>query len=289
MNNFKLIKLFFLIIFVISFISCNKTPKWLIHESGLQYRFITKRDDGTKTKKGDILLLKMKYTTEDDSILFDSREIKGTYRMQCLSASHTNGSIEDAFGLLNIGDSIELKIKAKSFYEKTRKINTPNGVDNESYLYFYIKLMGIQSVNDIKAERQALYHSNQEEEDNLLEHYIKIANINIKPTLSGLYYIEEKAGNGKKAQAGKKVTVHYTGKFIDGMVFDSSVEKNMPFTFTLGIGQVIQGWEEGIAKMHEGGKAQLIIPSALAYGSKQNSRIPPFSTLVFEIELLSVK
>jgi len=289
MNIIKLLQLLFIITFLSLLFSCNQEPKWQTHDSGLEYRFINKCEDGTKTQIGDILMLKMRYTTDNDSLLFDTREIKGAYRMQYLKPSHKGGSVEDAFGLLNIGDSIEFKIKAKSFYEKTRKINIPSNIDPESYLIFYLKLMGIQSVNDIKAERQALYHANQEEEDNLLEHYIKIANITVEPTLSGLYYIEKKAGTGKKAQAGKKVTVHYTGKFIDGMVFDSSVERNEPFIFTLGIGQVIQGWEEGIAKMSEGGKAQLIIPSALAYGGKKNSRIPPFSTLIFEIELLKVE
>jgi FKBP-type peptidyl-prolyl cis-trans isomerase len=96
-------------------------------------------------------------------------------------------------------------------------------------------------------------------------------------------------GTGIKATAGRKVTIHYTGKFIDGQIFDSSYERNKPFTFTLGALEVIPGLEEGVSLMQVGGKARLIIPSFLAYGEKQIGPIPPFSTLIFEIELLSVE
>ncbi len=167
-------------------------------------------------------------------------------------------------------------------------MSVPDNVEPNSNLNFFIKLSGIQSIQDIKKERQALYHENKIEEEALLEHYLQISNITVEPTLSGLYYIETKKGTGKKAQAGHKVTVNYTGKLIDGMVFDSSYDRHKPFTFLLGSGVVIQGWEEGISKMREGGKAQLIMPSALAYGEKGNSRIAPYSTLIFDVELIKV-
>jgi FKBP-type peptidyl-prolyl cis-trans isomerase len=82
--------------------------------------------------------------------------------------------------------------------------------------------------------------------------------------------------------------VHYTGSFLSGEVFDSSLERGETFTFEFGADEVIQGMEEGIGKMKSGGKAILIIPSNLAYGSQQYKMIPPFSTLVFEIELINI-
>jgi FKBP-type peptidyl-prolyl cis-trans isomerase len=109
-------------------------------------------------------------------------------------------------------------------------------------------------------------------------------------TASGLEYIEVEAGSGTQAEAGKTVSVHYTGKFQDGGVFDSSIPRGEPITFKLGAGNVIKGWDEGIALMKVGGKAQLIIPPALAYGERgAGGVIPPNATLVFDVELVSVK
>jgi peptidylprolyl isomerase len=109
-------------------------------------------------------------------------------------------------------------------------------------------------------------------------------------TASGLEYIEVEAGTGAQAEAGKTVSVHYTGKFQDGKVFDSSVARGEPITFRLGVGQVIKGWDEGIALMKVGGKAQLVIPSALGYGERgAGGVIPPNATLVFDVELIAVK
>ena len=109
-------------------------------------------------------------------------------------------------------------------------------------------------------------------------------------TTSGLEYIEVEAGTGAQAVAGKTVAVHYTGKFQDGKVFDSSVSRGEPIEFPLGKGRVIKGWDEGIALMKVGGKAQLSIPPALAYGERgAGGVIPPNATLVFDVELVSVK
>jgi len=109
-------------------------------------------------------------------------------------------------------------------------------------------------------------------------------------TASGLEYIEVEAGNGAQAEAGKTVSVHYTGKFQDGKVFDSSVSRGEPITFQLGKGKVIKGWDEGIALMKVGGKAQLIIPPELGYGERgAGGVIPPNATLLFDVELVDVK
>jgi FKBP-type peptidyl-prolyl cis-trans isomerase FkpA len=100
---------------------------------------------------------------------------------------------------------------------------------------------------------------------------------------------ELKAGTGAEAVAGKVVTVHYTGTLTDGKKFDSSLDRNQPFSFTLGRGEVIQGWDQGVAGMKVGGKRKLTIPSSLGYGAAgAGGVIPPNATLVFEVELLGV-
>ena len=109
-------------------------------------------------------------------------------------------------------------------------------------------------------------------------------------TASGLKYIDEVSGTGISPKAGQKVKVHYTGWLENGKKFDSSVDRNEPFDFTIGIGQVIKGWDEGVSTMKIGGKRKLIIPSGLAYGARgAGADIPPNATLIFEVQLLGVQ
>mgnify|MGYP001246707240 CR=1 FL=1 len=106
--------------------------------------------------------------------------------------------------------------------------------------------------------------------------------------LSGLKLYDFVVGTGETVNAGDIATVHYTGWLTNGTKFDSSVDRNEPFSFRLGVRNVILGWDEGVQGMRVGGKRQLVIPPALAYGNTGAGSIPPNSTLVFEIELLGV-
>jgi FKBP-type peptidyl-prolyl cis-trans isomerase len=109
-------------------------------------------------------------------------------------------------------------------------------------------------------------------------------------TASGLRYVDQVVGSGASPSLGKQVTVHYTGTLENGAKFDSSVDRGQPYTFVIGVGSVIKGWDEGVMTMKVGGKRKLIIPGNLGYGAMGSlPKIPPNATLLFDVELLGVK
>ena len=117
---------------------------------------------------------------------------------------------------------------------------------------------------------------------------------NAVTTSSGLKYIDVKVGTGASPQTGQTCVMHYTGWLYEngkkGAKFDSSVDRGQPFEFKIGVGQVIRGWDEGVATMKTGGKRTLIIPPSLGYGARgAGGVIPPNATLLFDVELLAVK
>jgi FKBP-type peptidyl-prolyl cis-trans isomerase FkpA len=109
-------------------------------------------------------------------------------------------------------------------------------------------------------------------------------------TRSGLAYIDQVIGTGAEPKTADTVTVHYTGYLTDGTKFDSSVDRKKPFSFVIGLGQVIKGWDEGVASMKVGGKRKLLIPSNLGYGARgAGGVIPPNADLIFDVELISIR
>jgi peptidylprolyl isomerase len=108
-------------------------------------------------------------------------------------------------------------------------------------------------------------------------------------TASGLQFIDVKVGDGASPQTGQTVVVHYTGWLANGTKFDSSVDRGQPFSFVIGTGQVIKGWDEGVATMKVGGKRRLIIPPELGYGANDYGPIPGNAQLIFDVELIQIK
>ena len=118
---------------------------------------------------------------------------------------------------------------------------------------------------------------------------MNVSRDDLETTSSGLQRADVEVGTGTEATPGRVVVVHYTGRLTNGDTFDSSRKRDEPFSFTLGAGEVIRGWDEGVAGMRVGGKRALVIPPALGYGSRPVGPIPANSTLVFDVELLDVR
>jgi FKBP-type peptidyl-prolyl cis-trans isomerase len=163
-------------------------------------------------------------------------------------------------------------------------------------IVYDVEIVDVQTKADYEKEQAETKKKEAEKKESakkdesiLRQKYLKDNKITVQPTADGLYYIEKAKGTGAQAAPGKKVKVQYTGTLLDGKKFDSSRDRKEPYEFTLGKGQVIPGWDEGIAMMKKGGMATLIVPSTLGYGDRDMGQIPPYSTLVFDIELLDVQ
>lgn len=148
------------------------------------------------------------------------------------------------------------------------------------------KFNAVEAFRTFEGERE----KRQAAEKKAKEEAIESVAAGFDKTSSGLRYKIINKGTGKKAEKGAMVSVHYKGQLLDGTVFDSSYSRKQPIDFTLGIGQVIPGWDEGIQLLKVGDKARLVIPSELAYGSQgAGGVIPPDAILIFDVELMAVK
>jgi len=273
-------------ILIISFLhSCEK--KFNKTESGIEYRFIQKNSQTKKINPGDIVELNMKYTNERDSVLYDTYELMSPFRIR-VSENILPGTIDEALNLMNEEDSAIFKLDAEKFFVETKKEEIPAYIKPGEKLIFYIKVKKVISFSEFLEEKKKIHIENEKEEEQMIKHYLMISNINVEPTPSGLYYIEKKKGTGKPVSDTSLVSIHYFLSILNGEIIDNTYQRGEPFIFQLGKEIVIPGLEEGIKYMREGGEATLIIPSKLAYGDKQYKKIPPYSTLVFEIKLVKV-
>jgi FKBP-type peptidyl-prolyl cis-trans isomerase len=272
------------------FYSCKKYGNLNVHESGLEYRIIKgDKTDGKKLQLGNLVMLNMSYETEKGLILFNSESSDRKYLRSVLAPTHSGGSFEDGLLLLSEGDSAVFKINAENFLIYTEGFKKlPKDVKYDDNIIVKLRVIDVVDKDEYEYLLSERYHSSEDTEMNILEKYLDNANIKVKPTESGLYYIETEKGNGRSVQENDLLHVHYTVKYIDGNLIETTLGQE-PLKYTYGTSQFIKGWDEGIGYMHEGGKATLIVPSRLAYGSEGNNKILPYSTLVFDIELIRIQ
>lgn len=268
-------------------------------ENGLYYKFFNHDDAGTKVQLGDGIAIRyVIYKQSNDSVIVDSKQVSqdgsGIISFP-MNRSSFVGSFEDGMMMMTKGDSAAFIVSADSFFLKTNGQNElPKGFNPGEYLKGVFKIQEIRTAKELEenqkqqqAEQEALAKEMQAKEQPAFDKYISDNKITTKPTSSGLIYIETKKGTGANPKPTDIVKVHYTGTLMDGTVFDSSVQRGEPAEFLLN--QVILGWTEGLQLMKKGGKAKLILPSSIAYGGQGAGQlIPPYSPLVFEVELLDI-
>ncbi len=260
-------------------------------ESGLYFNKINS-GKGTKVKDGLFLTFDFEIRLLDGKLVYSSIEASFPGSFECGKQFDTQGLME-ALKLMREGDEAEfINPSSLAFGEGGR----PGMIEPYTPLHYFVRLISVKTKAENEKELEAK-RKNEEaqkltlklQEASLLAKYIAENEITVEPTESGLYFISTTEGGGEQAVAGNKVKVHYTGTLLDGTKFDSSVDRNEPFEFVLGQGQVIKGWDEGIAMMKVGGKATLILPSIIAYGDRQaGAVIKPFSPLKFDVELIEI-
>ena len=246
-------------------------------ETGLYFKSL-KEGRGPLATKGDLVTVEFNMSTLDGTQIFSTEETGEPVFFELGQPFDTEGMNQALLKMKEGGKARVIIPSSLAFGERGRGGMVPP----YTTLISELELVKIQSKEEYDSQ-QHLGETGQ------IEKYLNENGITEKPTASGLYYVEREKGAGPQPKAGDKVKVWYTGKLLDGTVFDASSNRNQAFEFPLGQGRVIKGWDEGIALMNQGGKATLIIPSNLGYGERgSGQRIPPFSPLVFEVELQEV-
>lgn len=267
---------------------------------GLQYKIFT-ANGGEKIKLNDVITFNFIQKTDKDSVIASSYEMGQPVKVQ-VQPSRGIADLMDFFPLLAKNDSALVKVPVDSIF-KDQETQRPAFLPKGSSLVFVIKIENVQSLDEVMAEAKQEMEKLQNAEKAAVDKYVADQHLSPQTTASGLKYIVTKASVKAKPVAGDSVFVNYTGRTIDGKVFDSSVEsvakaasleqpgrEYKPIGFVVGTGDVIPGWDEGLLLLNEGSQAKLIIPSALAYGSRgAGEDIKPFSPLIFDVELVKVK
>jgi FKBP-type peptidyl-prolyl cis-trans isomerase len=228
-----------------------------------------------------------------DSVLFDSRKMNNNNPVPLqLQKPQFSGDVVEGFTYMSVGDSAIFKVAIDSI--KKRGAQLAPWMKDGMMLEYYVQMVSIKSEAQTKADNEKKSTAQKTIDATLIEDYLKKNNITAQKSASGLNYVITMPGAGENAKAGQSVTVNYTGTTLDGKKFDSNVDSTFnhvqPFTFTLGQGQVIKGWDEGIALLKKGGKARLFIPSHIAYGAQSPSpAIPANSVLIFDVEVVNIE
>jgi FKBP-type peptidyl-prolyl cis-trans isomerase FkpA len=299
------------LILVSGITACNhEYPGFKKDKTGIYYKFHVRNDDSTKIETGDLITVDFTIRTKDTVILTSRRDIMMPYRFEVLP-SRFKGDIYDAFTMMSSGDSATFIIKGDSLFIRDFEIlNLPKFIDNTTMVYLDARILNIIPKVEFdrqKAQEEKLHQEELEElrknEPVLIQNYLDGNKIHVKPTTTGMYFIEKRAGKGPKVEKGKNVTVDYIAKKVNGEIFETSIKdvaikSNIfdsamvyePFKCVMGDGAIIQGLEEGLSYMRQGGKAIFIVPSSLAYGPEGLvDFIGPYTPIVYEVEVLEVK
>jgi len=268
--------------------ACSKYPGFKKDKQGFYYKFYVENKKETQPQIGDIVEMTYSLRTKD-SVLVDNVPLREMIRESLFS-----GDVYAAIQRMHLGDSATFIMNGDTFFHYF--MGQPFPFEKKE-LYFDLALNNIVPQEEFERQqaereiqREVMMEQARLSEDSLINDYIVKNNIKVKPTATGLYFVKKASGTGKMIKNGSKIKVHYTGKLLDGSVFDSSVDHGEPIELMVGSGQVIPGWEEALLLMRGGDKATVLIPSSLAYGARGAGYvIPPYTSIIFDMEIVAVE
>ena len=272
--------------------ACGKNRQQ-VTDNGLKYQMHQQSEGTRKGKVGDIMTLHLTLMNNKDSVLRDTHKEGAPFQM-LLQVPRFKGSYEEGLTMMGKGDSATFYVSADSLFTKAMQ-PLPPGVQKGTDIGIAVKVVNVQSEEEYKKTQAVEFEKQKGIDTKIIEDYVAKNGLTgkVQKTESGVYYVVTQPGTGPTPSRGDAVQVHYTGKLLNGKVFDSSRTNpqsgGKPAQFQVGVGMVIPGWEEGVMKMNKGEKATLIIPSTLAYGPRGNQGIAPNSVLLFDIELLDIQ
>jgi len=285
-------KLAFLILLTpIVFNGCQKFAKYPGYKRAghsIYFQLHTMGEDSLRAHPGDYVTVALTYMTMSDSVFFN-----GTRRIQ-VKAPLGEGSVDACFQMLSAKERSTFITPADNFFSATLQSPLPRFISPGSPFKISMDMLEIQTEREYNSEKEAFLSWINDfgaYEKVILKQFIAEEKLDVRPMSSGIYYLNLIKGHGKKVETGDTVTVNYEGRFLNGKFFDSTVKRNQPFQFVYGTEwQVIEGLEEAIGMMCEGEKSLFILPSELGFGNRgsSNNYIPPFTSLIFEVEILKV-
>jgi FKBP-type peptidyl-prolyl cis-trans isomerase len=292
------------VIFLAVFSGCTRPSGTLQRELPVDIRteFIRKSDGAGQTGTGRILQVNMISQTDSGVVLFDSKTMRHGFRVTLDGTSANNGGqfYRTVLQLIQ-NDSIVLRVPAQNLYDSTLKTTLPQGVAPTDSITLNIGIARAETIaenrtrriNEFDERKRALLAAQDSQtvaDVTRIDAFLQKEEAVYQESATGLRYMLAAPGSGKAPAPGDRVTLHYRGTLLDGTLFDSSYDRDQPFTFQCGVGDVIFGFDEAVSLLREGGKGTFMIPSPLAYGKQERSEvIKANSILVFEIELLKVE
>ena len=269
--------------------SCGKKsqyPGYKTTENGLDYQFYV-QNEGELPQVGDLVEVTLACNVNDTTVI-----IPNSKNILKIAEPQFPSDFMEGIAMMHKGDSASFIVNIDSTFKYLFRVPTlPEEFKSTDIMRFDVKVNDfypeseyiIKMIETMKAKDPEKTAAAASE----LQEYLSANGVTATPTASGLYYVMSKDGNGEMPAKENMVKVHYTGKLLDGTVFDSSVERGEPIEFPLGVGYVIPGWDEGIALMSKGEKGVLYIPWFLGYGDRgAGGLIQPYTNLVFEVELV---
>lgn len=268
----------------------SNTTGYLKTKGGLEYKILKKGTGTYAPRIGDYAEMSIVYQV-GDSVLFNSATAnEGKPIPNYFHAPEFKGDLSEGLLLLKEGDSAVFRMKVDTLISRTKdlqhKFLKPQSSKEGDYALWYVKMFIIRNKVQMEQEQAA-------KDDQLIRDYLTAHNLKALKTGSGLYYILTPGSDTTRPVTGQKISLNYTGQFLNGEKFDSNTDSAfhhvMPLNYTYGKDHMIKGWDEGVSLMHKGDKITILVPSALGYGAfGRPPAVPANSVLMFDMELLDI-